>query len=197
MMEPRSAIPADIASAGKDLQMSKSIRNLVGFAMTLAVAAPVAFSTAPANAGGGHHYYHGGGGNYHGGYNGGDLFAAGVVGAVIGAAVARPYNYGPPAVYVAPQPTYVYQNPPYAYTAPRTYYGPPAYWRRPLSEFYGTPPTGYPPAYPEGQSYGNSLTAEAWTPGWLDYCRNKFRSFDERSGTYLGFDGQRHFCVIR
>lgn len=163
--------------------MAGSFRKLIGVTLALAVATPMVFNAAPANAGGRHH----------GGYNGGGgLLAAGVVGAVIGAAVARPYYYGPPAVYVAPQPAYVYEEPSYTYVAPRTHYGPPAYWRRPLSEFYGTPPTGYPPAYPQTQA-----NAEAWTPAWYDYCRNKFRSFDENSGTYLGYDGQRHFCVIR
>jgi BA14K-like protein len=170
--------------------MAGYFQKSVGFALALAIAAPVVFGSAAANAGGRHHYRGGG-------YGGGDLLAAGVVGAVVGAAIARPYYYGPPAVYVAPQPTYVYQDPPYAYVAPRTYYGPPAYNRRPLSEFYGTPPTGYPPAVAEPQTYGNSLAADAWTPQWFDYCRNKFRSFDDQSGTYLGYDGKRHFCVIR
>ncbi|MGI9400200.1 MAG: BA14K family protein, partial [Rhizobiaceae bacterium] len=30
-----------------------------------------------------------------------------------------------------------------------------------------------------------------------EYCRSKFRSFDERSGTYLGYDGRRRLCVVR
>ncbi len=30
--------------------------------------------------------------------------------------------------------------------------------------------------------------------GWLSYCSSKYRSFDARSGTYLGYDGQRHVC---
>jgi hypothetical protein len=33
-----------------------------------------------------------------------------------------------------------------------------------------------------------------WTPAWYAYCRNKYRSFDPRSGTFLGYDGHRHFC---
>jgi len=34
----------------------------------------------------------------------------------------------------------------------------------------------------------------AWTPAWYAYCRNKYRSFDPASGTFLGYDGRRHFC---
>lgn len=33
-----------------------------------------------------------------------------------------------------------------------------------------------------------------WTPEWLDYCANKFRSFDAKTGYYTGFDGLKHFC---
>jgi hypothetical protein len=29
---------------------------------------------------------------------------------------------------------------------------------------------------------------------WIDYCYSKYRSFDAASGTYLGYDGQRHPC---
>jgi hypothetical protein len=30
--------------------------------------------------------------------------------------------------------------------------------------------------------------------GDVDYCIRRFKSYDVRSGTYLGFDGQRHAC---
>jgi hypothetical protein len=26
------------------------------------------------------------------------------------------------------------------------------------------------------------------------YCEQRFKSYDVRSGTYLGYDGQRHSC---
>jgi hypothetical protein len=29
---------------------------------------------------------------------------------------------------------------------------------------------------------------------WLDYCYSRYRSFDARSGTYMGYDGRRHAC---
>jgi BA14K-like protein len=28
----------------------------------------------------------------------------------------------------------------------------------------------------------------------VDYCAQRYRSFDPATGTYLGFDGQRHPC---
>lgn len=34
----------------------------------------------------------------------------------------------------------------------------------------------------------------AGSEGYLRYCSNKYRSFDPASGTYLGYDGQRHYC---
>ena len=35
---------------------------------------------------------------------------------------------------------------------------------------------------------------EPWSPQWYRYCSDRYRSFDARSGTFLGYDGQRHFC---
>ncbi len=43
-----------------------------------------------------------------------------------------------------------------------------------------------PPAY-YGRPYGGDRD-------WLAYCSSKYRSFDPRSGTYLGYDGLRHPC---
>ncbi|WP_374571506.1 BA14K family protein [Phenylobacterium sp.] len=31
-------------------------------------------------------------------------------------------------------------------------------------------------------------------PDWIAYCARKYSSFDPRSGTYLGYDGLRHYC---
>lgn len=42
------------------------------------------------------------------------------------------------------------------------------------------PPVYYGPAYADGD--------------WLAYCASKYRSFDPRTGTYLGYDGLRHPC---
>ncbi len=45
--------------------------------------------------------------------------------------------------------------------------------------------------------YDRHASAEPWSPAWYNYCENRFRSFDARTGTYLGYDGKRHFCVAR
>ncbi|WP_238858115.1 BA14K family protein [Faunimonas pinastri] len=33
-----------------------------------------------------------------------------------------------------------------------------------------------------------------WSGPWYRYCSAKYRSFDARSGTYLGVDGNRYLC---
>jgi hypothetical protein len=48
----------------------------------------------------------------------------------------------------------------------------------------------YAPAYYAPGGYG----AGQGTQAWLEYCSSKYRSFDARSGTYMGYDGHRHVC---
>jgi hypothetical protein len=31
-----------------------------------------------------------------------------------------------------------------------------------------------------------------WTREWYDYCANRYRSFDPRSGRFIGYDGRRY-----
>ena len=50
------------------------------------------------------------------------------------------------------------------------YYYPPPYYAAP-GYYYGAPPDGA-----------------------IDYCMRRFRSYDPRTGTYLGNDGYRHPC---
>jgi len=33
-----------------------------------------------------------------------------------------------------------------------------------------------------------------FSPGWVDYCSSKYRSFNPQTGMYLGYDGYRHYC---
>ena len=51
-------------------------------------------------------------------------------------------------------------------------------------EVYVTPaparPVGYRP--------------QPWTEDWYAYCSSRYRSFNPRSGTFLGYDGYEHFC---
>jgi hypothetical protein len=36
--------------------------------------------------------------------------------------------------------------------------------------------------------------AQGGDADWIAYCSQRYRSFDPASGTYLGYDGQRHMC---
>jgi hypothetical protein len=57
---------------------------------------------------------------------------------------------------------------------------------------YDDPGYGYydQPGYDEDDS------VVAVVPGGADpsYCAQRYRSYDPASGTYLGYDGQRHPC---
>lgn len=35
---------------------------------------------------------------------------------------------------------------------------------------------------------------EPWSRAWLEACRERYRSFDQRTGTFRGYDGNDHFC---
>ncbi len=73
---------------------------------------------------------------------------------------------------------------------PRTYYEPgydPRYDPRYDPNYY--PPQAYP-AYEAPVTYSPQQRSQAW----YDYCSRKYRSFDPRSGTFLGRDGVRYFC---
>lgn len=121
----------------------------------------------------------------------GDLIAAGVIGLALGAIIAseaknnkRPqYNsYNRPA----PQPSYQYDN-----------YGQPYVGQRvPLNQ-YGYPVSQAPTPYnqPNVITYQGSASLEPWTPGWREWCSNRYRSFNGQTGTFRGYDGLDHFCV--
>ena len=63
---------------------------------------------------------------------------------------------------------------PYHYGGPAYYYGPPGF---------------YPPGY-----YGPIYRRYYGPPGWMAYCFSRYRSFDPATGTYMGYDGRRHYC---
>jgi hypothetical protein len=66
-----------------------------------------------------------------------------------------------------------------------------------LQEIWGppVPPAAHPRGYPYSPGYNYSY---GYSPnqggGEVGYCMRRFRSYDPRSGTYLGFDGLRHPC---
>jgi hypothetical protein len=112
--------------------------------------------------------------------------AAGVVaGAAIAASQPYGYNYNAYDDYAyAPgygsTPSYGYSySPGYSYSSPGT-----SYSYAPGTSYSTSPGGSY--AYSPGYNYsGGDQTA---------YCRQRFRSYDPASGTYLGYDGQRHPC---
>src|SRR5215469_17308054 len=98
--------------------------------------------------------------------------AAFVAGGLIGGALAAPYYYGYGPYYGGP----------YAYSPGPYYGGPYAYSPGP---YYPGPYTAAPPA-PAAPAYSSEDSE--------DYCAQRFRSYDPSTGTYLGYDGQRHPC---
>jgi hypothetical protein len=69
------------------------------------------------------------------------------------------------------------------------YYGPGYYYGGPY--YYGPGPYYPAPAYPA--YYGGPAPAG---PGGdaVAYCMQRFKSYNPRTGTYLGLDGARHPC---
>ncbi len=47
--------------------------------------------------------------------------------------------------------------------------------------------------YVDDYAYAGGL--EPWSSEWYDYCSDRYRSFSPRSGTFIGYDGEEHFCV--
>lgn len=108
-------------------------------------------------------------------------------GVAVGSALSQP-RYQEEPVYVDPpvrryqtyQPSYSYDDQDYRdyRPAPRPVYrAQPVYDRGPSYQ--------YRPAY---------RTLEPWSEAWYDYCAQRYRSFNPRNGTFIGNDGQSHFC---
>jgi len=43
---------------------------------------------------------------------------------------------------------------------------------------------------------GPYVASDGYTQAWLDSCSRRYRSFDPSTGTYLGYDGLVHRCVL-
>jgi len=56
------------------------------------------------------------------------------------------------------------------------------------------PAYGYPPPPPPGYYGGPAYGAAAPAGGGANYCAQRYKSYDPGTGTFLGFDGQRHPC---
>ena len=107
--------------------------------------------------------------HYHNNNDGWVAGAAGLAtGLIVGSAIASQPRYVEPAPY--------YAEPEYA-PPPRRYYRAPVY------------------AAPREAYYQPGYDLRPWSPEWQRYCYDRYRSFDGRSGTYVGYDGMRHFCT--
>ncbi|OLP57172.1 hypothetical protein BJF92_06510 [Rhizobium rhizosphaerae] len=107
----------------------------------------------------------------------GDAVAIGALGLatglIVGGAVAsQPQPVYQDRVYIDPPPP-----PPPVYRPSYTYVeeSVPVYQQRTVVRTYGT--------------------LEPWSQSWYRYCADRYRSFDSRSGTYIGLDGRSHFCT--
>jgi hypothetical protein len=123
--------------------------------------------------GGWHHRHH---------HDGGDIVAAGIIGlalgAIIGGALSEPRE---------------------PYYRERVYYDPPPPPPLPPRRLYRSEPrySSYREYTYEDRSYDSDRTygpPPPWTPEWYDYCEARHKSFDARSGTYIGRDRRLHFC---
>lgn len=149
--------------------------------ISLTIAAAAIGSTAPAFAGGWGPY---GPPPRHHRDRGGEAAALGVIGLatglIVGSAIAEGNNRSN-RVY-EPYPADPYRRAP----AP------------PPAAYYDGEDDGYYPEAP--RRYQSRVTPvrqsfEPWTQSWYDYCADRYRSFDARTGTYMGYDGARHFCT--
>lgn len=169
--------------------MNRTVKTaILGFAALAATAGSFQFAQA------GDRYYdwrHGPRHHYHGG-----AVAAGVIGlaagAIIGGALASDPEpeviYRPRRVYVEPEPVYVEPAPRRVYVEPDV-----------ADEDYVAPrrdPDYYPDRPVRRQvNVSNGAALEPWTARWRAYCSDRYQSFNARTGTYKGYDGQDHFCT--
>jgi len=103
----------------------------------------------------------------------GDAIAAGVLGLAAGALIVGALNnqrQPPPDYYDSGDDGY------YAYDR----YPRPA----PIRRYYAEPRVVYADRY-----------AEPWTRDWYEYCSDRYRTFNARTGTFTGNDGEQHFCT--
>lgn len=106
----------------------------------------------------------------------GDLVAAGVLGLAVGAIASGIVN-SHERDYVEER-DYVHREP---VARPHPYRG---YYVQ--QQYASGPDVGYA---------DRGAGAEPWSRAWFRYCEGRYRSFDARTGTFVGYDGAEHFCV--
>ena len=103
--------------------------------------------------------------DWHHHHHGGDALALGALGLATGAIIGGAIASDP---------------------GPRYYVDPPA-------DYYAPPPRVVYRTYEPAPVYAGGV--RPWTGPWYRYCEDRYRSFDPRSGTFIGYDGRSHFCV--
>ena len=63
------------------------------------------------------------------------------------------------------------------------------------TQVYKSHPTPYPPAPSEPYVVYHTQCLEPWRDGWRAWCHENYKTFNEHTGTYRGYDGLDHFCV--
>jgi hypothetical protein len=134
--------------------------------LSAALAATTLTTLAPADA---HDHW-----RHHG--NGDAALAAGVLGLAVGAIAGSALADNPPYRPVYDEPVYdepIYEEPAYS---------------RPVI----VRPRPVRPYYTEYRDVGS---LQPWSPEWYRWCGDTYRSFDPDNGTFVGYDGEQHFCV--
>jgi len=134
--------------------------------------------------------------------NNGDLLAAGIIGLALGAIIADQTR--PRTIYVQPNPVYVPPRP--VYVQPQPTYDPYVERRSLHDTYYNNDYDRYDSdrryRHDDGPTvirYEDEIQAsyEPWSQGWAAWCDSKYRSFNPNTGTYRGYDGLDHFCVVK
>jgi BA14K-like protein len=99
----------------------------------------------------------------------GCALGAGVVAGVIGSAIIG-------SAIANSQPHFYWRR---HYWRRRYYAGPPTYYERPPDDAVAAGPSTYYAPPPDDS---------------VAYCMRRFKSYDPRRGSYLGYDGYRHAC---
>jgi hypothetical protein len=166
--------------------MSKTVTKLIAAALISVVVPSYASTASAAPAGGALAIKNAASSNieqvrwgWRGGWGWGRGWGWGVgagvaAGALIGGALAAPYYGG-------------YYGGPYYYASP--YYADPYYV---VDDSYYSEPIGGG-AYYGGSPYYRGAYARGGNAD-VSYCARRYRSYDPRSGTFLGNDGRRHPC---
>lgn len=97
---------------------------------------------------------------------GGDAVAAGVAGLAVGALLGSALAAPRQRQYIDDYP--VYEEPAPVYRRTRVIISEPA--------------------------YVDPAPMRPWSRSWMRYCSQRYRSFDPGTGTYVGYDGEEHFC---